>query len=582
MRAQLETTGGVSGSGERPGWPPAGSWLERRGFAALFVIVLSAAVALLVVAGWGLTFFQDTWAFLLDRQSFSVDSFAAPHNEHIVIVPVAITKFLLAVFGMDSNTPEQVAMGITVVAAGVLLFAYVRRRVDRWVALIAAVLLLFLGSAWPVILWPFENEFTIPIAAGIGMLLLLDRDDERGDAWACAALLLAVLSGSLGLSFVVAAAVDVFLKRRERGWRRAYVFVVPLLVYLAWYAGWGHEAEHHVTLHNVLYSPHYVMDGFASALDSLAGLSAIPVNSPGQPDWGRPLLIGAIALVAFGQWRRPGFSRGFWVVFAAALSYWFLAAFNYIPGREAAASRYVYAGAVFVLLMGAELLRGVRFNRRGLVVIGVLAVCAIAPNLAQMKEGRDWLKEQTVFTRSDLAALEIARRTISPNFSLGAFNLAGTASLGLIEAEKYFEARDRWGSPAYSPEELEYAPEPGRHYADIVLSQALPISTQTHLDSYSPQPAPSKECVDVDGSTPEVVVPFGTSRIALAPGPHASFSLRRFAVGEYPVLTEGAPGDSTTVLHIPHDKATQPWYLHVEASQPARVCFPAPSAGGHG
>jgi hypothetical protein len=550
--------------------------IERRGPVLVLLASLLLATAMLVALGWGMTFFQDTWAFLLDRQSFSTDSFLAPHNEHIVVVPVAITKLLLAVFGMTSNTPEQVAMGISLLAAATLLFVYVRRRVDPWLAAMAAALLLFLGAAWPIILWPFENEFTIPIAAGLGMLVLLDREDERGDAWACAALLLAVLSGSLGISFVIAAAVDVALKHRERGWRRAYVFLLPGLVYLGWYAGWGHDAENHVTLRNIIAAPHYVMDGFASALDSLAGLSTIPVNSPGQPDWGRPLLIGAIALVALGQWRRPGFSRGFWVAAAAALSYWMLAAFNYIPGREAAASRYVYAGAVFVLLIAAELLRNVRFGRRGLIVAAVVTLCAIGPNLAQMKDGRDWLKGQTTFTRSDLAALEIARGHVDPRHLMYSVEETGTASLGIVEAGKYFEAVDRWGSPAYTPAELLDAPAPGPHYADIILGQQLPLGTETRLGLYDSGRAAENCVVLPAGSvTPasETRLSPGVTRIELAPGPHAGFSLRRFASGEYPVVTEGADGESTTFLRVPRDHAPQvPWFLHVEASQEARVC----------
>lgn len=572
METELTTSGGVDGARHRP----AGGWLREHGPLATIVALLLAAAALLTVAGWGFTFFQDTWAFLLDRQPFTVDSFAAPHNEHIVVIPVAITKLLLAVFGMTSNTPEQVAMGLTVLAAGALLFAYARRRVDPWVAVIAAALLLFLGSAWPIVLWPFENEFTIPIVAGLAMLLLLDRDDERGDAWACLALLVAVLSGSLGISFVIAAAVDVFLKRRQRGWRRAYVFLVPGLVYLGWYAGWGHEAEHHLTLRNVLYSPHYVFDGFASALDSLAGLSTLPVSGPGQPDWGRPLLIGAIGLLAFGQWRRPGFSRGFWVVFAAGLSYWLLAAFNYIPGREASASRYVYAGAVFVLLMAIELLRGYRFSRNALLVGGILTVCAIGPNLAQMKDGSDWMQEQSVYTRADLAALEIARGHVDPGFSLGSVEATGTASLLIVEAGKYFEAVDSWGSPAYSPAELEKAPAAGRHFADILLSQTLPVSTETRLGEFDMTASAAENCVTMPpgslGETSEVRLAPGVTRIEVAPGPDADFKLRRFAAGEYPVDTEGAAGESTTLLTIPRDHARQPWYLHLEASQLVRVC----------
>ncbi len=65
----------------------------------------------------------------------------------------------------------------------------------------------------------------------------------------------------------------------------------------------------------------------------------------------------------------------------------------------------------------------------------------------------------------------------------------------------------------------------------------------------------------------------GLTRIELSLGPHADFSLRRFATGEYPVVTEGAPGDSVTILRLPRDGAPRyPWYLHVATSQPARVC----------
>ena len=175
-----------------------------------------------------------------------------------------------------------------------------------------------------MILWPFENEFTLPIVFGLAMLLFLDREDSRGDAWACAMLALATISGSLGLSFIVAAFVDLVLNRKKRGWRRAYVFAVPLLIYLAWYAGYGHEAEHHLTLQNILNSPAYVVEGFASALDSLAGLGAIPVNSPGQNDWGRPLLVASspsspsasgasrVSRAVFGRSRSPPSATGCW------------------------------------------------------------------------------------------------------------------------------------------------------------------------------------------------------------------------------------------------------------------------------
>jgi hypothetical protein len=535
--------------------------------------MLAAAAVLLIALGWNLTFFQDTWAFLLDRQGNSASDFLAPHNEHLVVIPVIINKLALGLFGMTSARPEMLAMTASLLAAGVLLFVYVRRRLGPWPALIAAALLLFLGSAWPILLWPFELEFSGALMAGLAMMLVLERGDRRGDAWACLLLTIAIGFGSLGLSFAAAALVDVYQRRRSHGLRRAYVAVVPLLLYVAWYVGWGHTAEHHLTLHNVLMSPQYVFDGFASAVDSLAGLSSIPVDSPGQPEWGRPLLIALIALAIYGQRRKPGFSPHFWPAAAAGLSYWLLAAFNYLPGREAASSRYVYAGAAFVILMAADLLEGVRFSRRALWIGAGLTLLALGPNLAQMKDGHNWLREQSVLTRADTAGIEISKRTVSPYFGLGP-EVAGTASLINVSAGPYFEAVAAHGSPAYSAAELAAAPEGGRHWADVVLSKALPLSTVTHPGAFLPND-PGR-CVTVPGGTgalaPQVRLQPGVTKIWLAPGPEATLFMRRFAVGEFPVDLGNLTPGSVTLLRAPRDSAPQPWYARVEASQATRFC----------
>jgi hypothetical protein len=549
---------------------------RRNGPVLLLGAAMLVMIVILVVAQWRITFFQDTFAFLLDRQPWTPHYFLFPHNEHIVVLPVVVTKVLLAVFGMTSNVPEQIAMGATVLGAAVLLFVWLRRRVDPWLASIGAILFLFLGSAWPTILWPFENEFTLPVVFGLAGLLFLDREDDRGDRWACLMFLLGTISGSLGLCFIAAAFVDVVLRREERGWRRAYVFAVPALVYLAWYAGWGHEAEHHITIHNILHAPQYVLEGFASSLDSLAGLSTIQANVSGNNDWGRPLVIGAIGLLVFAQWRRPGFSRTFWVVAAAAVSYWLLAAFDFVPGREASAARYVYAGALFTLLMIAELLRNWPFSHKALWIAGAVAVCAIGPNLAQMKEGSSWEKEQSVLTRSDLGALEIARDTVAPTYSLYQVETTGTASLDLVEAGKWFEAADKWGSPADTPAQIEAEGEGGREHADLVLAEALPISSTTETGGLAPSAPAGEKCVTLPGGgasagTDVPLVP-GNSTVEVGPGEGAQIRLRRFATEVFPVAVGGGEAEATTVVEIPKDRASQPWYLHVEAGQTTRVC----------
>jgi hypothetical protein len=575
-RSTVDTNATNTRAGSPTAGSPAVERLRRIRPEAVFAAALVVMAIVLIVAQWRVTFFQDSFAFIEDRQPWTLHSFAFPHNEHIVILPVAVTKVLLAIFGMSSNVPEQIAMGATVLGAATLLFVWMRRRVDPWLATIGAVLFLMLGSAWPTIIWPFENEFTLPVLFGLAGLLFLDRDDGRGDAWACAMFVLGTISGSLGVCFIVAGFVDVVFKHEERGWRRAYLFLVPLLVYAAWYAGWGHTAEHHITLPNILHSPQYVLEGFASSLDSLAGLSTISADVSGQNDWGRPLVIGAIGLLAFAQWRRPGFSRGFWVATALAVSYWLLAAFDFVPGREASAARYVYAGALFTLLMIVELLRPWRFSRKALWVAAAVVALAILPNMAQMKEGAAFEKSQSVLTRSDIGALEIARDTVSPSYALNNSEAVGTASLLLVEAQLWFEAVDRWGTFADTPAQLESEPAVGRKYADVVLSQALPISSANEAGGLAPSAPAGAECTTLQGAgasaETEVELKPGTTTVEIAPGGPPAVALRRFATEEFPVAITGGEGESTMAITIPADRATQPWYMHVEAEQTTRVC----------
>lgn len=545
-------------------------WLRRNAPTVLLGVALAAAGTLTMALGSGTTFFQDTWGFLLDRQDFDARAFLMPHNEHISVFPVALQKLELALFGMTSATPERVALTVALLVSATLLFVYVRRRIGPWPALIAAVLLLFLGAAWPDLLWGFQIAFVGSAIFGIAMLLALDRGDRRGDVAATAFLTLSLGFSSLGLSFLVGAAADVLQRRRSHGLARTYLVAIPAALYAAWWLGWGHEAESRVTLDNVLNSPAYALEGVASAVESLLGLNQSGPDMSVAPVWGVPILVALIALIGYRQWRQPGFSPRLWPVAAAAAANWLLAGFNFIPGREAYQSRYLYAGGIFVLLLAAELLRGVRIGRRALRVAAAVTVLAVAANLVALSDGSKWLEEQAVLTRADTAAIEISRRTVDPSFGLIP-EIAGTGSLFVVVADKYLRAVDEWGSPAYTAEELAAAPAAGRRQADVVLSRALPI-TVTELPAG--ESAPGDECTAVAAGSGLAELPLtpGETGIEVAPGPPATLGLRRFADGEYPVELESVPGGSSTVIEIPRDTAPQPWYLQVEAAQDVRVC----------
>lgn len=536
----------------------------------LLVLAAFLAALLLVVLSWDLTFFQDTWAFLLERRGHAVGDFLRPHNEHLVVIPVLITKICENVFGLTSAHPEMFVMTASLIATGVLLFVYVRRRVGPWLALAAVLPVLFLGSSWMVLLWPFELEFSGAAAAGIASMLLLERGDRVGDGWACLLLIVSIGFGSLGLSFALAAAVAVWQTRRTRGWGRGYVVVVPAALYLAWYAGWGHTAEHHLTLENILRSPMFVFEGLASSAGSMFGLNTETEAATGEPVWGRPLILIMIGLaIAWKRWR-PGTSPLFWRAVAATASYWLLAAFNFIPGREAASNRYVYAGVIFLVMMLADLFDGVRLGRRALMVAFAVAVFATLPNIALMREGSRVLKTQSELTRADTAVIEIARRTIPPEMVMDP-EITGTLANVAIVPGPYLEVAEEHGSPAYTPEELVEGSSLAQHWADVFLSKALPLS----FEVLSGQPSVTGvHCSEVGGAStmPELKFGPGTVTIAAAPEAAAKVVARRFSAAEFPVELGTVPAGGTAKLMIPQDEAPQPWYLKVEASDAARVC----------
>jgi hypothetical protein len=547
--------------------------LPRQTPVILLGVAMALSAALIIGFSWHTTFFGDTWELLIERRDPTIDTLLKPHNEHLILFPVLISEALIRIFGMGNDHAEVFVLVAMLCATAGLLYAFVERRVGSWPALFAAALVLFLGPAFEVLLWPFEISFVGPMMFGLAAVLALEGDTRRGDLLACLFLSLGLGFSDLGVPFIAAGLVAVALGPRERWVARSYIWVVPAVLFVVWYIGWGHEAESHITIHNILASPSFVIDSIATAIGALSGLGT-EVGLVVDLTWSRILAVVLVAVVAL-WWMtrrpRPTVSRALWPILAVAVVNWALAAFNDEAGRGPTASRYQYAGAIFVLAIVACLYVGARPSRNWLIAGAVGTVLAIGPNIVVMHEASEHYKTEAAFTRGDAAALEIASRTVEPGFQLNP-EYSGSPVLVNVFAGEYLEAVAEHGSPAYSIAELEgTAPPEGRRQADIVLSRALPISTATTAGEYA-RGGP-ENCVEAGVAGPEEVpVGPGKTRIEVAPGGEATLALRRFATGEYPVALPSAPGESTTVLTIPRDNAANPWYLHVAAGQPVRVC----------
>ena len=177
---------------------PAGAgWIA---FGALALV----AFAGLLYLGRSTTFYFDEWDWVQGRRAWNAAALLEPHNEHLSLVPVLVFKLLFSTVGTDSYVPFRVAGLLLHCGVAALLFAYTRKRVGELLALGAAAVVLFLGTAWPDVLWPFQIGFLSSLAAGIGALLALDREDRRGDVIAAVLLGVALASSSLGLPLLAA------------------------------------------------------------------------------------------------------------------------------------------------------------------------------------------------------------------------------------------------------------------------------------------------------------------------------------------------------------------------------------------
>jgi hypothetical protein len=543
---------------------------------------------LLLVLGSRLTFMLDDWEFLLYRPGWTADSLLDPHNEHISVIPVAVYKALQTTLGMDSAFPFHLVSTLIFLFSAVLLFVYLRRRVGDWLALLSSTVILFLGAAYEDLLWPFQIGYFGSMTCGLGMLLALERGDRTGDRLACVLLTLSIAFSSLGLPFAAGAIVDVW-QRRDRWRSRLYVVAIPVFLFAVWWLGWGHTADNSLSLHNLGTTPLFVLNALADGIASLLGLvnSTSETVAPGGLDWGRTILPVVLLLAGWRLQRVAKLPRSFWIVLAIGASFWILAGLNVKVGRGPTAPRYQYPSGIFILLIAAELLRGVRLRRNALITASALVAAALAGNLTLLHSSYDAWKYQADVEKADLGAVEIIRNTVPSAFTLTP-DVANTRFVS-VGAGPYLKAADEFGSPADTPAELAAGREPAREAADKVMATGLGIhlaSTRTSPHGAAGPPpnliGPPDSLVGRQGSClmlkasrdapPLLNVPSGG--VALASDSSAGFEvrLRRFASSALPVdLGELRPRENA-VIEIPTDRSSRPWKLSLDGSGAVAVC----------
>lgn len=535
---------------------------------ALLGLAIASAISAIVLIGMDahLTFISDDWSLLVVRRGWGGDTFLDPFHENIVLGPVLVFKVQLALFGMRSALPfYAVSIGFFLTSA-VLLFVYLRLRLGDWLALLGALLILFLGAAFEDLLWAFQMGFFGSMAAGLGILLALDRDDDRGDRIACGLLLLSLAFSSLGLVFAAAAVVELMLSPWYRS-RRAYVSLGPLSVYIAWWLGWGRTADSHLSIHNVLHLPVYVVEAMGAGAASLCGLAtgaAAGLSSPLLTWCGLALLTG-IAIAAYRTVRSGREYRQVVLTLVMAFTFWVLAALNQSLERFPTSSRYQYISAVLLLLIAAELLREIRVPRLAVGAVTIFTAIALTSGSSLLfHKYTDHWRHTADSIRSSLAAVDIAGPSANRDSRL---RFPPTVS---VPIGAYLSSSRAHGSPAFSEVELAERPLAERKHADVTLIEALGITLRPAGLSDRP-PRCRMLSVSSDGSP---TIELRPGRFVLSdrtPGTADEILLGRFAGGASVKLGSiGAPA-STSFL-IPVDNSSRPWHLQLRGAGRVQLC----------
>jgi hypothetical protein len=412
------------------------------------------------------------------------------------------------------------------------------------------------------------------------MFLALDRRDRAGDVAASVLLAVSLASSSIGLPFAAAGIVEVLLRRRRV--TALWIPLAPLALWGLWYAAYGRKgALQGTTLgtfgllrQNLPVVPAYVADMVASGFGALLGLSL---------EWGRPLALAGLAVLLLRLGRQGPLSARLAGLLALGVTYWGLtAAFRaHLMGGNA--TRYMYLTAILILLVGAELLRGIRVPSRTVAILGVLVAFGALANFAKLREGSLYLQDTSGYVAAELGALELTGNTAPAAYR------PDPVRAPPVVAGPYRKAVADLGSPADSPVEISTRPEPYRQAADTVLLQALRIGPfsrgaipETGVPpavaavegaavqrgpcvTFRPKQAPAS--VEVETVSDVVVHVLGTTA--------AEYRLRSFA-DTYPSAPQGTlDGGSTKTLPLGRGELPRPWRLRVTAHARVDICSAA-------
>jgi hypothetical protein len=507
---------------------------------------------------------------------FSPEYVLAPFNGHLPLGGRFVYELVFATIGAHYTVFVLINIA-SLWAVAALVFELARRRVGNAAALAPCIVLLFLGFAREQLLWPLDFNTAASLAAGLGAVLAIQREDRRGDAVACALLVLSVAMIELGLAFTLGIALWLVISQgRPRGawdpaWlrdvlRRAWIVAIPVVLYAAWYVWarkFGQSETHSGNLHLI---PETFMHGAAAAMGSLTGTNPIVAGTYiGSVTWfGRALAVAAGVALLVRIWGRS-LPRTIWIWLLVLGVYWLLLA---VAARPAEGSRYILVAAVLIVLVAADTTRR-RLPDPVAIALLVLAAVALPANIVQLTKDRggDTLHHDPPVSGTEFAMLELARAHVDPEYVVTADPRVAEVGGGLyigIPAGAYLDAAAHNGSIAHSLSQVRESSPELRLIADASLIGALGIEAKA---SAAPRGGARCRTLAVAPGAESATVPVrpGTTFLRPQSDEKTGLWLARFA-DPRGVGIDYMPPHAWTKLTIPADEAPDPWRVTVDHS----------------
>jgi hypothetical protein len=554
---------------------PASRVADDRWVLPAFAVLLVATGAVLFWEGRGTTYFNFDDLSQFYALSWSPAALLHPFNGHLILVSRLIFHAVSSLFGADYPLLRAIAVA-AVLAVDVVFFALARQLVRPALALAATIPVLFLGSAWEAILWPAGAYAWAPaLAAGLGALLALRVGGRNRDLAACGLLILSLASFTVGLCFVVAVAVAVLLG--EDRWRRAWIFLVPLALWVAWWLWARRFGETQLVFSNLPHLPSYYARSLAWVVGAATGVSGI--GAPGvsfniapAPKLNASPELAVAAVIGIGAllWRRRGIPPELWPPLAALIAFWTLTGLASGLGRGPQASRYMLAGVVLLLLVALAAARNYEIGRGWLVAAFAVAVTMAALNLVVLQRAHDFFNAYGTNARAQLAMLELAGPNANPDFNPGASTPAASSQWLLLRTADYLAGAARYGSPADTLAAVRGSPAAVRRRADQVLAAAIGLTLRA---SRSPRSRTGCRTIAGPPLRSGFGFPMGGALVRAAAG--SGMALGRFAS---PSASVGLLGPGRwEELSLPAGRRARGWSATAPAARRLEIC-PLPSS----